>query len=337
MTTLLTGASGFLGAHTVAALLERGERVRAFVRTPSRLASALAPLGLDVEDDRIEVTDGGDMTDPAAVRAAVAGCDAVVHAAATYSFRRSDRTAMMRDNTAGTEAVLGAARDAGCRVAVHVSSTVALARPGGVTLDHRSPLGPGHGPYSDSKVASERIARRMQEAGDPVTIVNPGGVVGPHDPYLGETNEVVVQVLQGRQPVFPRGRQQFVDVRDVAAVIVAALDHAPGGRHLVPGHDFEVPHEALRRVTGRRLPVRTLPAGLVAGLATPGYLTGWSFLPGSVEGVRISACRNSVDAAQTTADLGVSAREQDEALTDTVRWLVEAGHVPAKLAGTAVS
>ena len=53
----------------------------------------------------------------------------------------------------------------------------------------------------------------MQEAGDPVTIVNPGGVIGPHDPYLGETNEIVVQVLLGKQPVFPRGRQQFVDVR----------------------------------------------------------------------------------------------------------------------------
>ena len=180
------------------------------------------------------------MTDVAAVRSAVEGCDAVVHAAATYSFRRSDRTAMMRDNTAGTEAVLGAARDAGCRVAVHVSSTVALARPGGVTLDHRSPLGPGHGPYSDSKVASERIARRMQEAGDPVTIVNPGGVIGPHDPYLGETNEILVQVLNGKQPVFPRGRQQFVDVRDVAAVIVAAL--GPRAGRALPG-----PRARLRR------------------------------------------------------------------------------------------
>ena len=60
MTTLLTGASGFLGAHTVAALLERGERVRAFVRTPSKLASALTPLGLSVDDDRIEVVAGAD-------------------------------------------------------------------------------------------------------------------------------------------------------------------------------------------------------------------------------------------------------------------------------------
>ena len=247
MTTLLTGASGFLGAHTVAALLERGERVRAFVRTPSRLTSALAPLGLSVDDDRIEVVEG-QMTDAAVVRSAVEGCDAVVHAAATYSFRRADRAAMMRDNTAGTEAVLGAAREEGCRVAVHVSSTVALARPGAVTLDHRSPLGPGHGPYSDSKVASERIARRMQEAGDPVTIVNPGGVIGPHDPYLGETNEVLVQVLQGKQPVFPRGSP------------------AVRGRARRGGGDRRRPRErAGRALPGPRARRRRAPRGAAAG------------------------------------------------------------------------
>ena len=241
---------------------------------------------------------------------------------------------MMRDNTAGTEAVLGAARDAGCRVAVHVSSTVALARPGGVTLDHRSPLGPGHGPYSDSKVASERIARRMQEAGDPVTIVNPGGVIGPHDPYLGETNEILVQVLNGKQPVFPRGRQQFVDVRDVAAVIVAALGHAAGRALPVPGHDFDVPHEALRRVTGRRLPVRTLPAGLVAGLAMPGYLTGWSFLPGSVEGVRHQLVRQLrgrlADDRRPRRDRAGTGRG-----TDRHRALARGGGSPAGEAGRA--
>ncbi len=53
--------------------------------------------------------------------------------------------------------------------------------------------------------------------------------------------------------------------------------------------------------------------------------------------MRISSCGNSVDASRTTADLGVTARGQDEALSDTVRWLVEAGHLPAKLAGRAVA
>src|SRR6476659_8710937 len=86
-TVLLTGASGFLGVHTVQHLLDSGHRVRAFVRTPARLAASLRPLGLDASDSRIEVAQG-DITDPASVSAAVDGCDSVVHAAATYSFKR---------------------------------------------------------------------------------------------------------------------------------------------------------------------------------------------------------------------------------------------------------
>ena len=331
---LLTGASGFLGAHTVQHLLQAGHRVRAFVRTPSRLDDALRPLGLSTEDERIEVAQG-DMTDPTSVRAAVTGCDSMVHAAATYSFRRRDRHTMLRDNTAGTRAVLEAGRDAGCRTLVHVSSTVALTRPGGVTLDGSSPLGPGFGPYSESKVASEQIARDLQAAGAPVTIVNPAGVLGPHDPYLGESNEVVLQLLQGKLPVFPRGRAPYVDVRDTAAVLTAAVDHAPGGRYLVPGETVASLHSLLREITGRRLPVLFLPPSVARAATWPGYASGLGFLPGAIEGVRITACANTVDATQTTQDLGVQARPLRESLTDTVQWLVTSGHLPAGLAGKA--
>lgn len=331
-TVLLTGASGFLGAHTTAALLDGGHRVRAFVRTPARLDDALRPLGLSADDDRVEVA-AGDMTDADAVRAAVAGCDAVVHAAATYSFRRSDRDTMLRDNVAGTRTVLDAGREAGCRVLVHVSSTVALTRPGGGLLDERSPLGTGLGPYSESKVASERVARELQEAGAPVTIVNPGGVLGPHDPYLGESNGLVQQILLGRMPAFPRGRAPFVDVRDTAGVLAGAVAHAPGGRYIVPGTSAGALHPLLRELTGRRLPVRQAPPRLVAALAMPGYLTGLSFLPNAVEGIRITACGHDIDSTAATRDLGVRARPLRDSLADTVRWLVDAGHLPARLAG----
>ena len=334
-TVLLTGASGFLGAHTLQTLLERDHRVRAFVRTPARLAETLRPLGLSPDDERVEVAQG-DITDAASVQRAVEGCDAVVHAAATFSYKRRDRDAMVHENAVGARAVLEAGRDAGCGVLVHVSSTVALARPGGVVLDGSSPLGPGFGPYSDSKVASEAVARELQEAGAPVTIVNPGGILGPDDPNLGESDEHVLSILRGRLPVYPRGRQQFVDVRDVAAVLAAAVGHEPGGRYLVPGATVTTMHEPLRELTGRRLPVLRLPGPVAAAGAMPGYLTGWSFLPGAVEGVRILACGNGVDASATTRDLGVTGRPLEESLRDTVRWLVDSGRLSRKLAGRAV-
>lgn len=334
MTTLLTGASGFLGVHTLAALLAAGESVRAYVRTPAKLDAALSPLGLSSQDDRIEVVTG-DMTDAPAMKAAAAGCDALIHAAATYSFKRSDAERMLHENEQGTRAALEAGLEAGCRSVVHVSSTVALVRPGAPRLDHRSPLGPGLGPYSASKVSSERIARAMQDRGDPVTIVNPGAVVGPHDPSLGESNLVILEALTGQMPVYPRGQLQFVDVRDVAAVLVAATGQESGGRFLVPGHDVAVVHEPLRVITGRTLRTRVVPAGLVRAVSLPGYLTGWSFLPGATEGIRVMGCGASTDASHTTSTWGLQARPLHDTFGDTVRWLVEAGHLPADLAGTA--
>jgi nucleoside-diphosphate-sugar epimerase len=334
-TVLLTGASGFLGIHTLKQLLDDGHHVRAFVRTPARLEKNLLPLGIELEDSRIEVAEG-DMTSTSAVRTAASGCGAVIHAAATFSYKRRDQARMARENSVGTRTVLESGAEAGATRLVHVSSTVALVRPGGATIDHTSPLGIGQGPYSKSKIASEAVARELQDSGPPVTIVNPGGILGPHDPYLGENNEVLIQAIKGRTPAWPRGSVQYVDVRDVAAVLAAAVSHAAGKRYLVPGHDVHELHPVLREVTGRRLPAATMPPKLLIAAALPGYLTGWSFLPGAVEGIRTAACANPADASATTRELGVKARPLAESVRDTVRWLVEAGHIEPKHAGRAL-
>ena len=80
MRVLVTGGTGFVGSHTVAALVERGHDVRLFVRAPERIPPALEPLG--VSDLAYSV---GDVTDPGAVKAALAGCDAVVHCASVFT------------------------------------------------------------------------------------------------------------------------------------------------------------------------------------------------------------------------------------------------------------
>ncbi len=334
-TVLLTGASGFLGVHTMRRLLDDGHRVRALVRSPARLQANLLPLGVELEDSHIEVAEG-EMTSTSAIRTAAEGCDAVIHAAATFSYKRRDRERMARENSAGTRTVLEAGAEAGAGQLVHVSSTVALTRPGGGVIDHTSPLGTGQGPYSESKVASEAVARELQEAGAPVTIVNPGGILGPHDPYVGENNEVLIQALKGQTPAWPRGSIQYVDVRDVAAVLAATVSHPPGGRFLVPGHNVRALHPVLRGITGRRLPAATLPPVMLIAAAMPGYLTGLGFLPGAVEGIRTAGCANKADASATTQELGVEARPLEESLRDTIRWLVDSGHLATKHAGRAL-
>ena len=95
---------------------------------------------------------------------------------------------------------------------------------------------------------------------------------------------------------------------------------------MVPGEAVTRLHEPLREVTGRALPCRTVPPALAIAAATPGYLTGWSFLPGAVEGVRITACGCGLDHSETTKVLGVEPRPLVESLADTVAWLRSAGH-----------
>jgi nucleoside-diphosphate-sugar epimerase len=331
---LLTGASGFLGIHTLRLLLDEGHQVRALVRTPAKLREHLPLVDVDPDDPRIEVV-SGDMTDGSAARDAVSGCDQAIHAAATFSYRRRDAERMLRENKAGTTTVLDAAIDAGCRGIVHVSSTVALLRPG-ATLDHQSPLGVPLGPYTQSKVESERVARDRQEAGAPVSIVNPGGILGPHDPYLGESDETIRDILRGRLPTWPRGGGlQWVDVRDTAAVVVAALER-PGRRYLVPGENVSLPHETLRVVTGRRLPAVRMPLTAALPVLKLGYYTGWSLLPHAVEGARVVAQDVRFDYSATVEDLGVEGRSLEESMRDTVRWLVDAGHIKPSNAGRAL-
>ena len=331
---LLTGGSGFLGSHVLHRLLDDGHRVRALVRSPAKLRENLTLLQVDPHDPRIEVVPG-DMTDPAAAREAASGCDRAIHAAATFSYRRANAERMLGENKLGTITVLDAAIEAGCTGIVHVSSTVALLRPG-ATLNHESPLGVTLGPYTQSKVDSERVARERQEAGAPVAIVNPGGILGPHDPYLGESNQTIRDIVRGRLPTWPRSSGfQWVDVRDTAAVVVAALDR-PGRRYLVPGETVTLPHETLRAVTGRNLPAMRMPLTAVLPVLRIGYRTGWPFLPHAVEGSRVIALDTRVDYAATVDDLAISGRPLAESLRDTLRWLAEAGHISRRSLGRSI-
>ncbi|GAB3885199.1 hypothetical protein GCM10029964_047470 [Kibdelosporangium lantanae] len=166
MLVCVTGGTGFLGAHTVAALLGAGHRVRLLVRD----ATTADTVAADPAGDRpgVDVV-VGDVTDPRAVTRAVRGADAVLHMAAVYSFDSRRRRDMRRVNEGGTEVVLAAAREhAG--LAVHVSTIVALDGP---VLRADSPVTRAREPYVASKAAAEVIARRHQEDGAPVVITYP--------------------------------------------------------------------------------------------------------------------------------------------------------------------
>jgi dihydroflavonol-4-reductase len=259
---LITGGTGYVGAFTVQALLEAGHTPRLLVRNESRLARTVGAIGVDL--DQVEIA-AGDMTDAIAVNEAVKGVDAVIHAAAVVAaLNRADAQAALETNVRGTENVLGAALAQGCDPVIHVSSVAALFAPGApiVTADLEPAIN-AESPYTKSKALSEQYARILQAAGDPVTIVYPGGVSGPAaGEVFGDVAEGFVAMLKGGVVPLKDGAIMIIDVRDLASAIVATLTSGRGPRRFVVGGtlvDMPAVGALLTEATGRRIRVLPIP------------------------------------------------------------------------------
>lgn len=336
MKVLVTGGTGFVGSHSVRALLDAGHQVRMLVRAPERIARALDPLGVRAPEHVV-----GNVTDTETVRRALDGCDAVLHGASVFSFDVRQAARMQQDNRRGTEVVLTTAHELGLDPIVHVSSYVALL-PSDGPLRPDSSLGEPDVPYARSKVETERIAQGLQQAAAPIVITRPGMVWGPHDPHFGETAMLVRDMLRGRISIRIPGGVPVVDVRDVAAVHAAVIEAGRGPRRYLATGEF-VPFarlfELMRAITGRRLPAapavpaRVLLAGGAVADAAQRLLP--FRLPLQREGPWTVINGRPGDDSGTTEELGVTFRPPEQAIADTVRWLYEAGHVSARQAGRA--
>jgi nucleoside-diphosphate-sugar epimerase len=161
---LITGASGFIGRALTDRLRADGDEV----------------VGIDRVADPARGVQNGDTTAPAGWTAALAGCDAVIHTAAVVS-NAVDLDEQWRVNVLGTQRVFAAARDAGVRRVVLLSSVRAFSDTGfldGVTEEH--PVRPDGNPYVDTKIASEHVALQAHAAGAvQAVVIRPGDVYGP--------------------------------------------------------------------------------------------------------------------------------------------------------------
>ena len=337
MRVLVTGGTGFVGSHTVAALVKHGHQVRLLVRSHDRVDPALVPHGSPVSEVVI-----GDVTDKESVAVAVADCDAVIHAANVFSFDPRKTEAMTTVNEQGTELVLAEASRVGLDPIVHVSSFVALL-PNDKALTADSAVGAPAPAYSKSKAAAERIARRFQAEGFPVVITYPGSVWGPHDPYLGESGRLAQSALRGKLRLLNDGPFPISDVRDVAAAHGALLQSGLGPRrYIVVGHiqSFRAVIARLGELAGRNLWSIPVPAmmALAAGSFADFIRVKFGANPSlSYEGPWLVANASEADSTPATDDLGVDFTPLDTTLADTVKWLYEAGHITSRQAGAFAS
>jgi nucleoside-diphosphate-sugar epimerase len=266
MRVMVTGATGYVGAHSVKALVDAGHEVRMLVRNRAKAATVLRAVGVAGKLDCVQ----GDMTDEAAVLRALKGCDAALHCAAVVSTAASRADEMLRANVTGTELVVGHAARLGLDPVVYVSSVAALLRPGVERLTSDMPLGTLDSGYARSKAAAERYVRAWQSEGAPVVITYPGSVTGPAaGDILGEATQGIVSMFElGALPT-RNAAWSLIDARDLGAIHAALMVPGHGPRRIMcGGHYLSMGDVArqFRELTGRNFPVLRVPGRVLRGL-----------------------------------------------------------------------
>jgi dihydroflavonol-4-reductase len=268
----VTGGTGFIGGEVVRQLRQRGDEVVCLVRNPAK-AAPLRELGCEIVS--------GDLGDEGAIRQGMAGCDAVIHAAAVYEvgIPPSQRPAMREANVGGTERVLGAAREAKIPKVVYVSTVGVFGNTHRRVVDesYEHPAQSFTSAYEETKWEAHQVAKRLIGEGLPCVIVQPGGVYGPGD--TSSVGQLLDQFLAGKMPLvpFPEMGICLSHVEDIATGILLALDKGKTGEAYVLSGPATTIREALgvvADVTGRRPPRGAIPTPLMKAMIPIGPLVG---------------------------------------------------------------
>ena len=321
MTTLITGATGFVGSHVARLLAARGHQVRALVRSPGR-SNALD--GIPCE----RVT--GDLTDPPSLERALCGVRRVFHVAADYRLWARDPAEIYRSNVEGTRNLISIAVAAGVERIVYTSTVATVAVPAenghlpDESTEARFEQMIGH--YKRSKFIAEREVMEAAREGAPVVIVNPTAPVGPGDWKPTPTGRIVLDFLKGRMPAFVDTGLNVVAVEDVAAGHLLAADRGkPGERYILGGRNMTLEEilTELAWITGRSAPRIRLPHAVALAAAWTDtavcrLLRREPHIP--LDGVRMARHRMFVDSSKAERELGFKAGPIAAALERAVRW-----------------
>ena len=321
MLAFVTGATGFVGSHVARVLAEQGADLRLLVRSSSDLRN--------IEDLKAErVT--GDLRDPASLKKAVSGCDAVFHVAADYRLWVRDPDEMYRSNVEGTRAVVEAARESGVRRVVYTSSVATMGfTSNGHTADENSPVSLANmiGTYKRSKFMAEQVAVEAARSGMDVVVVNPTTPVGERDIKPTPTGRIVVDFLKKKFPAYVDTGLNLVDVTECARGHAAALEKGRSGeRYILGGENLTLKQilDKLAAITGLPSPSIRVPyavalaTGVVDQVVT-GYIRKRE-PRATIDAVRMGRKKMFVSSSKAERDLGWKTVPVDDALRRAVKW-----------------
>src|ERR1041384_4328823 len=323
-TTLITGGTGFLGAHLVRQLVNAGQKdIRVMATSIPEWLTAL-------EVDTFE----GSITDDEDVARAVEGVTEIYHLAGKVSRDKDDAREMYKLHVEGTRLLCDAAKQAGVKTMVLASSsgTIAVAEKGDVIVDetYNPPLDIiARWPYYASKAYQEMAAlERFSGDGLRLGIMNPSLLLGPGDDRLSST-KVVLDVMARKISAVPNGGLNFVDARDVAQAFRVAMQK---GRHThryllgAVNWTFVKFFDRLARLTKIASPRLAFPSkfAVTGAHVIDSLFRQWNFAPPvHADEVEMAEYFWYFRHDKARRELGFSPRDAGDTLNDTVRYLRE--------------
>lgn len=332
---LLTGAAGFLGSSVCSQLLERGDKVRAFV-LPGDKSVKYIPKEVELCE--------GDLCEAAAVDrffTIPAGMESIViHCASMVTVNPDFNQKLVDVNVGGTQNIIAACLNhPECKKLVYVSSTGAIPEaPKGQKIKEVSNFDPEKvvGWYSRTKaMASQEVLDAVRQRGLNACIVHPSGILGPNDYAVGEVTKTVIQIVNGEMPIGMQGSFNLCDVRDLAYGCIMAADKGRKGECYILGNE-EVTLKELCRMLHDDLgcrPVRFyLPLGIAGFIAKrmekKAKKTGKQPIMTSFSVYNL-ARNNAFDYSKAKKELGYKTRPYAETLHDEAQWLKREGKIKA--------
>jgi dihydroflavonol-4-reductase len=318
---LVTGGAGFIGQHLVSALVGRDRKVRVLDRRPPLCAIP----GVEYV--------AGSVLDSALVDDTLRDVAEVYHLAGLPGMWLPQKSDFHAVNFQGTEVVIAAARKRGTARFLHCSTESILFRPPSLkdTSDERSLLPPQQMPgvYTRSKMLAEQSAAQAAAAGFPLVIGTPTMPIGPHDHNLTPPTAMLRQFLHGRVQMYLDFVVNLVDVRDVAAGLVLAMERGQvGHRYILGGESISLSKilKLMAAISGRRSLAIPVPGKVAEAAAAMLEFVADHVThrppAGTAEGVRIALRATDLSIEKARNELGYTPRPVEPALRDTIAYLL---------------